>query len=142
MRARPATVLAIVAVLVVALAVVAAIVSSGRDRPTLDATTPEGVVQLYVTALFDDDVAAAAEDYLAPELNCGDFLSEMYLADTFRVAVVETTTTKDTAQVELSIEEDAGLFNGSWSHREIFTLRRDAGTWLITGEPWPVYQCE
>lgn len=141
MRARPNIVLAIVAVLVVALAVVAALVSSGRDRPTLDATTPEGVVQLYVSALFDDDVPAAVE-YLDPNLGCGSRLPEVYISDTSRIAVVEATTTKDTARVELSIEEDAGFLDGSWSHRETFTLRRASGTWLITGEPWPIYQCE
>ncbi len=140
MRARPTTVLAIVAVLVVVLAVVAAFVSRGRERPTLDATTPEGVVQLYVSALFDDDVATAVE-YLDPKLGCEDPLPEVYISDTSRIAVVKTTTTKDTAKVALQIEEGSGL-DGNWSHREDFTLRRDSGTWLITGEPWPIYQCE
>ncbi len=141
MRARPAIVLAVVAVLVVALAVIAAIVSGGRDRPTLDATTPEGVVQLYVSALFEDDAPAAAK-YLDPALNCADSLRDAYIAESFRVAVVKTSTHEDAARVELQIEEGAGLLDGSWSHREDFTLRRDSGTWLITGEPWPLYECE
>ncbi len=139
MRVRPGIVLAVVAVLVVALAVVAALVSSGGDRPALDTTTPEGVVQLYVRDLFNDDVEAAAQ-YLDPASNCADSLSDIYISDTARVAVIDTETDGDTATVELQIEEGSGL-EGSWSHSENFTLRRDASTWLITGEPWPLYEC-
>lgn len=139
MRARPTIVLAVVAVVVVALAVVAAVVSSGRDRPTLDATTPEGVVQLYVSALFDDDVAAAVE-HLDPTFGCSDPLPEVYLNGTSRIAVLKSATSGDTARVELRIEEGSGL-GGTWSHDENFSLRRDGNTWLITGEPWPIYEC-
>ncbi|MEO7587905.1 MAG: hypothetical protein ABIS84_07735 [Arachnia sp.] len=140
MRARPAAVLAVVASLVVVLAVVAALASRGREHPELDAGTPEGVVQLYVSALFNDDLATAAQ-YLDPALGCSDPLPEPYLNDTARIAVVKTTTSGDTAKVELRIEEGSGL-NGSWTHDENFTLGRDGGTWLLTGEPWPVYGCK
>ncbi len=140
MTAKPSVVLAVVAILVVALAVVAAIVSSGRERPTLDATTPEGVVQLYVSALFTDDIGGA-EEYLDPALDCGDSLDRFYMADTSRIAVLRTEVDQNTARVELQIEEGSGL-EGSWTHREQFALRRDAGTWLITGEPWPHYECK
>ncbi len=140
MRVRPGIILAVVAVLVVALAVVAAVVSSSRDRPTLDATTPEGVVQLYVRDLFNDDVAAAKK-YLDPASNCEDSLRDIYISDTARVAVIKTETKEDSATVQLQIEEGSG-FDGGWSHSEDFTLRRDSGTWLITGEPWPLYECQ
>ena len=139
MRPRPTTVLAIVAALIVLLAIVAAVLAEGRERPTLDPGTPEGVVQLYVQALFDDDVAAAIE-YLDPALGCSDPLPEPYLADTARVSVVTTTTNDDTATVELAIEE-GGLLEGSWSHPERFTLIRNGEQWLITGDPWPIYEC-
>ena len=42
MKLRPAAVLAIVVALVTALAVIAAVVSAGRERPALDASTPDG----------------------------------------------------------------------------------------------------
>ena len=140
MRARPNIVLAIVAVLVVALAVVAAVVSRGREGPTLDPTTPEGVVQLYVSALFDDDVPAAVE-YLDPALNCEDMLRESFISETSRIAVLKTAVDEETARVELQIEEGSGL-ESNWTHREEFTLRRNAETWQITGDFWPVYGCE
>lgn len=139
MRARPTTVLAIVAALVVALALIAAIVSNGRERPQLDASTPEGVVQLYVTALFDDDVPGAVK-HLDPVLGCTDPLPEAYISDVSWISVVKTTKNDDTAQVQLQVEEGSGL-DGTWSHTENFTLRSVSGTWLITGEPWPIYNC-
>ncbi|MGM0384463.1 MAG: hypothetical protein ACQERF_00575 [Actinomycetota bacterium] len=140
MRTRPAAVLGIVAVLVAVLAVVAALVSANRDHPAFDAGTPEGVVQLYVSALFNDGVGAAVE-YLDPALGCSDPLPEVYIADTARVAVVRSSTSGDTATVDLSIEEGSGL-EGGWSHRETYTLRRDGDTWVITGQPWPIHSCE
>lgn len=140
MRTRPALVLAIVAALVVLLAVAAALVSRGRERPTLDASTPEGVVQLYVSALFEDDVAGAVE-YLDPALGCSDPLPEVYIADTARVSVAKTSSSGDTAQVELRIEEGSGI-GDVWSYRQDFSLRRENQAWLITGEPWPIYSCE
>lgn len=138
MRIRPPAVLGAIALVVVVLAVVAAIVSSNRERPELDPATPEGVVQLYVTALFNDDVAGAVT-YLDPKLGCAEHLPEVYTGDTARVAVVRSTTTGDTATVVLQIEESSGL--DGWSHRETFTLHRN-GEWLITGHPWPIYSCE
>ncbi len=140
MRNRPAAVLGAVAVLVVTLAVVAALVSANRDRPDLDPATPEGVVQLYVSALFDDSVAAAVE-YLDPALGCSDPLPEVYTSDVARVAVASSRISGDTATVDLRIEEGSQL-GGGWSHRETFRLRRDGETWLITGNPWPIYSCE
>lgn len=139
MRSRPAAVLGFVAALVVVLAVVAAVISATRDRPELDPATPEGVVQLYVTALYDDDVAGAVE-YLDPALGCSERLPEVYLPETARVAVGPVTRTGERATVDLRIEEGAAL--SSWTHRETFTLRRDGETWLITGDPWPIWQCE
>lgn len=140
MKARPNIVLAIVALLVVALAIVAAVVSGQRERPALDASTPDGVVQLYISALFNDDVAAAVE-YLDPALNCEDTLRDIYISDTSRIAVLKTDVEGGIAKVGLQIEEGSGL-DGSWTHREDFTLGHDSGTWLITEAPWPAYECE
>ena len=140
MRGRPTIVLAIVAALVVLLAVVAAVVSAGRESPPLDATTPGDVVQLYVSTLFDGDVAGAVK-YLDPELGCADPVPEAYLSDVSWISVLKSTMQDDTAEVDLRVEEGSGL-DGTWSHTEIFTLRRDSGTWLITGEPWPIYSCK
>ena len=140
MRARPTIILAIVAALVVVLAIVAAVVSANRQGPSLDPATPEGVVQLYIKAMFSDDPSAGVK-YLDPALGCSDPLPEMYLGDASRVAVIKTTTTGDTAKVELRIEEGSGI-GGSYSHDEPFALRREGDTWLIVEEAWPLYGCK
>lgn len=140
MRTRPGAVLALVAVLVVALAVVAAVVAANRDRPQLDPAAPDGVVQLYLAAIFDGDVTGAVA-HLDPALGCGDPLPEVYVADVARIAVTRSDVAGDTASVRVRIEEGTGL-DGGWSHQEDFTLRRTDGTWLITGNPWPIHSCE
>ena len=140
MRARPTIILAVVAALVVVLAVVAAVVSANRQGPTLDPATPEGVVQLYISAMFSDDPSDGVK-YLDPALGCSDPLPEMYMGDASRVAVLKTTLTGNTAQVDIRIEEGSGM-TGSYSHDEYFKLRRDGDSWLIVEEAWPLYGCK
>ena len=69
MSARPNAVLAAITGLVVVLAVVAGVLTTRREPPTLDASTPEGTVQLFVLAFIEgEDEAAVA--FLDPDLGC------------------------------------------------------------------------
>lgn len=140
MKARPNLVLLVVAGLVLVLLVVAAVVASTRTAPEPDRATPDGTVQLFIRALYerDDDAAVALLD---PDLGCEAPL-QFYVGDAARVGVVNVTTTDDRATVVVEVTEETGAGIGdSWSHRETYRLTRVDGAWLITGEPWPVYQC-
>lgn len=140
MSARPNTVLAVVAGLVVTLAVVAAVVSGARERPELDPTTPEGTVQLFLTAIFDGDQDAAA-DHLDPGLGCEPPF-EAYLPPGARIDVVSTSTEGDEARVVVDVvERTGGLVPDEWTHRQAYDLTADGDGWLLTGDPWPVF-CE
>lgn len=144
MTSRPNLVLAVVAGLVVILAVVVAIVSTTREAPRLDRTTPAGVVQLYIRALHQGHLEEATE-YLDPNLGCtADNLASRYLAESLQLRVDRETIHGTTATVRLEIEENQSrdLLDGGWSHIETFELIEDADSWLITGSPWPVYRCE
>lgn len=140
MMKRPNVVLAVVAAAVIAIAIVAGVISANRATPTLDPNTPAGTVQLFVQAIMDeDDVAAVA--LLDPDLQCTAPLIEIYRPDGVVVDVISAEESAKTASVVLELTERDGPWN-SWSHREHFDLiRADAG-WLITGSPWPVYSCE
>ncbi len=139
MKARPNLVLLIVAGLVLALVVTAAVVSARRSTPEPDRATPDGTVQIFIRALYDRDDETAVS-LLDPELGCETPL-QFYLPDAVRVGVVNVTTTADRATVIVEITEDSGIAE-SWSHRETYRLERRDGTWLITGEPWPIYSCQ
>lgn len=143
MKARPNLVLAVVVGVVAVLVVVAAVVAATRTPPTADPATPQGTVQLFVTAVLDGDDRAAVA-LLDPKLGCTVPLPQRGLSGTrVTFAIAGTRDFGDTASVDIDVTEyrSGGPFEAN-SHRESYQLFTDDGRWLITGEPWPVYICE
>lgn len=144
MRSRPNVVLLVIAVLVVGLAVIAAVVSANRTTPSPDLSTPEGVVQAYVVAVIDGD-QEKMETFLDPSLGCEapfPFFSPPQAAS---LSLVSSRTSGSTATVvvEISQGQGGGPFLGdNYTHREDFSLVLRGDRWLISGNPWPVYQCK
>lgn len=145
MRSRQDIVLVGIAALVVAVAVIAGVVSANRTPTGPDPTTPEGVVQAYTTAVIDDDMPTMVS-LLDPALGCtAPFAYGQVGAAS--LAVVSSTTdptgSEATARVVVEISEsrDGLLPGGTYDHRETFDLVKRDGRWLISGEPWPFYMC-
>lgn len=142
MSRRSNLVLGVVAVLVIILAVIAAVVGASRAPRTADLSTPAGATEAYIVAVVsqDDD---AARDLLDPALGCTpEQVSQMYRPSRASLSVVDAEENGATASVVVEITEHGqGLFD-AWAHRETFTLRLDDDRWLVTGEPWPIYQCK
>ncbi len=139
MTARPNVVLAVVAGTVVALGILAGILTATRQPPDIDPGTPAGVVQLYTLAVIDGDDAAIVR-YLHPSTGCTDPLPIGRDGVRTSLTIVDTRIDGDRATVVADLSEYSGALD-SWDHREEFELRRDDGEWLITGQPWPVYGC-
>lgn len=135
---RPTVVLAVIAAVVVALAVLAGAVITFRGDPDFDTSTPEGVVQAYVKAIFDGDDTAALT-YLDPRLGC-DTIPDSYVSETARVTVTSTRATGWSATVEVSIVEGV-YFDGGWSHTETFELSNISDGWVISESTWPFNSC-
>ena len=140
----------IAGVLVIA---VAALVSALLAKePVQDLTTPEGVVIAYIQDI-QNGRPDAAWDLLAPEATSGSpggpkplytrddfrrFVLESPNGSSSRARIVETTTSADTATVDVEITQvSRDLFGGSSSHRALVTLRRLEGAWKITSDPSP-----
>jgi len=140
-RVPPNAVLGVVAALVVVLAVVTALLTTQRERPELDPGTPEGTVQIFILAFVegDDDQAVALLD---PALGCSAPLRDVYRPSRVSLSVVSSKITGEEGVVVLDVTEYSGGLFDSWSHREDFYLIRADGSWLITGNPWPVYSCK
>lgn len=141
MRSRQNIVLLVVAALVVVLAVVAAL-AGGRRTPAPDPSTPAGVVQLYVGAVVEADQDAMAA-LLDPALGCEPPFFHGSAQPSASLAIVSTRIDGDRATVVVEITEgQSGPLPGSrYSHRETFELVRTGDSWLVTGNPWPVYEC-
>lgn len=144
MRSRPNVVLLVIGVLVVVLAVVAALLATNRTAPPPDLTTPEGVTQAYVLAALDGDQEQMAT-FLDPELECEAPFPFYVAPESASVSLVSTRMTGSSATVVMEISESTGgggpFPMNRYSRRETFSLVRLDDRWLITGNPWPVYEC-
>lgn len=135
----------IVTVAVALLAVVAAVVASGRSVPTYDAGTPEGTVQAYLQAVFDGDDRTAAS-YLSTTSGCDvDDFRGAYVAESARVVLRDSRIDGDAAAVEVEIvfSDAGGPFDTyEWSEEQSFDLVREDDSWMLIGRPWPLYYCQ
>lgn len=136
---------------VVLVAVIAVIVTSVREPPTLPEGSPEATVQRYLQAVADGDRDAALETY-SPDVRrrCEEqdaahrppFPAERmsFDADLSEVREVDD----DLVEVEVRITEFSGeppFGGGGYDHTEAFRLERVDGTWAITEAFWPYYLC-
>ncbi|QTV79407.1 nuclear transport factor 2 family protein [Microbacterium sp. NIBRBAC000506063] len=130
----------VVVIVVVALVVV---LTRGGAAP-LDESSPEGVVQRYVQAVIDGDMAGA-EQYLHPELTEKCDTLEGYQPGDVRVTLRRTVERGDTATVDVIIVHSggSGLFGPSeYQSDDRFALKRDGDAWRITETPWEFTICE
>lgn len=144
MNLSPNRVLMVILGTVGVLVVVAVVVIALRPPATFDPATPEGAVQGYLEAVFDDDETAAL-GYLEPKSPCDEHdISDASVDSSARVVLVETEVDDDTArvEVEMTFSRGQGLFDSyEYSQDESFDLVDFGDRWLLTGEPWPVRVC-
>lgn len=136
--ARPDRALIVVLAVVAVIVVIALVVVFSRGAPKLlDASSPEGVVQRYSTAVIDGDEEKAA-GYLVQATRDGCARFDATLTDNIRVTLVSTTVRADSADVRVSIAQsfDNGPFGTSESeYEDVFNLVKQGGTWLIESAP-------
>ena len=140
---RPNRVLVVVLGLVAVIAVVAGVLSLTRSTPDYDRGTPEGVVQAYLSAVADGDHQEAT-GFLASDSPCEvTDLDRAGVPDEFRALLRDSETDGDTAQVDVEVVlSGGGPFEGAeYSEKHTFRLTRSDQDWLITGVPWPMYDC-
>lgn len=141
---HPNRILSIVVGAVVLLGVAAAIVAATRPAPQIDVSTPEGVVQAYLQDVFEGNEEEAAA-WIDPASGCDAAdLARAFASRSARVVLVDTTIDGSTARIEVRMTYGGGgPFDASeYSEEQHFELRRSGASWLITGEPWPMFYCE
>ena len=146
---RPAGlgILAIGGVVLVLLIAVAAVLSASRGPATFEEGSPEAVVQGYLDAMIKGDESAAhasLSDELGDDCTVRDLRTRSNEVNNARVALRAVSIDGDEAEVEVSITENAGdvpFGGGGYTFEETFVLAREAGTWVIVEEPWPIYFC-
>lgn len=142
MKSTPNIVLAIITGVIVILAIIAAIFAMRDREPNWPDDSPEAAVQAYVQAVVAEDLDAAIEK-LDPELECTpEDLRNLYYPQDTAIALLQAHVQPDSATVAVEIGNYGDPFLDPFVNEERFELIPDANEgWLITGNPWPVYDC-
>ena len=127
--------------IIVAIAAVSFIATT-RSALVMDRATPAGSVQVYLKAVLTGKSAEAAK-MLSPESPCTvTDLDRAYVVATASVLLLNSTTAGSTAEVRVRVEVSSGEPLGDFMTQDhTFRLINSGGSWLITGMPWPLYDC-
>lgn len=143
MTVRRPTMVVVVTVSIVALAAIVVLVFAvGRDVTTYEEGTPERIVQQFLTAAFDGDTDRAAS-LIDPTSQCdANDLDRAYIQRDARIGLIEAIVEGDRARVLVDVEvPSGGPLGGVYSEEHTLRLVRSADSWLLTGVPWPLYDC-
>jgi len=142
MRLSANRMLALVVGVVVILGIVVASLASSWTVSKRDPASPEGVVQAYLSAIVAHDAVAARAQLETTTPCTTENFQQVYFDNASRVDLVDVSTTGDRSTVHVRIEHGNGdPFGGTWTEEQFFELIRTAGSWRITGMPYPVYNC-
>lgn len=139
----PHRVLAGLVAAVVILAVVVAVLNETRSPMTVEPGSPEATVQEYVEAVLDRDHDRAAA-YLDPGGACDieDLDNQNYVDRDARVELVDSIVRSGAARVIVRITTPSGGPVPNFLDEEVtFRLSQDDGSWVLTGSPWPMFDC-
>lgn len=141
-RATSNRILALIVIAALVLSTVSALVSALREDVKLSANTPEGVVQLYLTAIIAGKNDQAAS-YFASDSTCDAAdIDRAYVSDTLRVNLVSTSIDGSSAYVKIDANTGAsGPFDDGYTESHTYRLTQESGKWLIEGIPWPLWDC-
>jgi hypothetical protein len=118
------------------------VLTAKRSPIALDRNTPQGVVQSYLSAVLSGKTEEASK-YLSPKSNCQvSDLDRAFVTNTSRVDLIKTDIYGTTAQVRVNVEfpSEGPVFNTQYEEHSLRLIRTD-GKWLLTGIPWPLYDC-
>ena len=141
-RATSNRILAVIVIAALVLSAVAALVSAFREEVKYSASSPEGVVQMYLTAIIEGKNDQAAS-YFAPDSTCdASDIDRAYVSETLRVNLVSTSVDGESAYVKIDANTGAsGPFDDGYTESHTYRLSKESGRWLIEGIPWPLWDC-
>lgn len=141
-RSTSNRILALVIIAALILSAVSALVSALREDVKFSANSPEGVVQLYLTAIIEGKNDQAAS-YFAIDSTCdASDIDRAYVSETLRVNLVSTSMDGDNAYVKIDANTgSSGPFDDGYTESHTYRLTKESGSWRIEGIPWPLWDC-
>lgn len=140
MRESPNRVLVTVIVLIIIVVAIVTVLSATRSAVVIDRATPAGSVQVYLKAILAGTPSAKM---FSPESVCTTTdIDRAYIVDSARVLLVDSTIEGNIAEVRVRVEIPSGNPLGElMTEDHTFRLAKSGGVWLLTGIPWPLYDC-
>ena len=134
--------MAIVIGLIIVVVAIVTVLSATRSAVVIDRTTPAGSVQAYLKAILNGKNADAAKMFSPQSMCTITDIDRSYIVDSARVLLVDSTVEGTTAEVRVRVEIPSGSpFGELMTEDHTFRLVKSDGTWLLTGIPWPLYDC-
>ncbi len=126
----------------IVLAALVTVLAGSRDPVELEPGSPEAAVQAYLDAVVDRD-SDAAVDMLAAGTSCtAEDFDNAYVGEDVHVSLREVRVLGETARVDVVITTGSGeIIPTKWSEQQTFRLRRTGDEWLLSGTPWPIFEC-
>ena len=142
-RLTPNKILLLVFGTVIVLTLIVVIISSRKGIEKWEPTTPQGVVQAYLTALINGDTDKAFV-HLDPESKCDlQDLDRSYIAERIRISLSKSQIVGDRASITVTAEVPTGdPFSNFMTESHTLRLAQTEGNWKLIGVPWPMYDCE
>ena len=135
-------ILAVIVIAAFLLGVVAGVVSSFREEVNYSASSPEGVVQMYLTAIIEGKNDQAASYFVSDSTCDASDIDRAYVSETLRVNLVSTSIDGESAYVKIDANTGAsGPFDDGYTESHTYRLSKESGRWLIEGIPWPLWDC-
>ena len=136
-------VLAVIVLFTLALAAVAAFLTSSRETKDYALNTPEGVVQSFLNDVIDGKNEDAARYFSVTSTCDATDIDRSWIPDTVRVNLTNTQIEGDRAYIDVAVDMNQDqLFGDMYTEKHSFRLAREGGDWKILGIPWPLYSCD
>lgn len=142
MSKGPNRILGIVLSAIIIIVAIVAIIASTRTATVFARTTPVGTVQAYLKDVLAGKNAEAAKLFATESACTAADLDRTYIVDMARVNLVSSVIAGDRADVRVVVEFPMnGPFEVSSTQDHAFRLIKSSSSWLLTGIPWPLYDC-
>ena len=141
-KLTPNSILVIVLIFVIVFTGLVVVFSANRDVAKWDSSTPQGVVQIYLTSMINGDRDQAAS-MLSTGSKCRiEEIDRAYVATDSRVYLTSTKIKGDKATVKIKVDTQSGdPFGEVYSEAHTYRLTRSESNWRLIGIPWPLYAC-
>jgi hypothetical protein len=136
-------ILSAIVILTIALAAIAALLTSTQDSKEYATSTPEGVVQRYLRAVIDGKNEEAVR-YFSQSSTCdATDIDRSWMPENVRVNLSNSRIESEKAYIDVAVDiSSGGPFDDYYTEKHTFRLSRENGIWKILGIPWPLYSCD